>query len=56
MFEKEKAEEKQRLREIATQVRSDEGMVRDYLYFIAKQLIDVKYELKELKDIEKHGV
>ena len=54
--EKEKEEEKQKLSEIAMQSFSDEGSIKRYLRFIAYQLIDIKYELKELKDIEKHGV
>ena len=56
MLEKEKAEENRELSKIVTQFFSREGMVENYLRFIAKQLIDIKYELKELKDIEKHGV
>ena len=56
MFEEEKAKEKQELREITMQVFSDECKIKNYLCFVAKQLIDIKYELKELKDIEKHGV
>ena len=38
------------------QAFSDECKIKNYLCFIVKQLIDIKYELKELKDIEKHGV
>ena len=56
MFEKEKAEEKQKLREITMRFFSNGVMIENYLCFIANQLIDIKYELKELKDIEKHGV
>lgn len=53
---REKYNDKVELGDIATVVRSDAGVIKDYLYFIANQLIDIKYELKELKDIEKHGV
>ena len=55
MFEKEKGKEKHELREIAMEFLLDESIITNYLYFIANQLIDIKYELKELKDIEKHG-
>ena len=56
MLESEKEKEKQKLKEIAMQVFSDERKIKDYLRFIANQLIDIKYGLKELKDTENHGV
>ena len=36
------------LRDISISVRSDAGMIHDYMEFMCKQLIEIKYDLKEI--------
>ena len=40
----------EKLREITLDVRSDTGMIKDYLEFMCKQLIDIKYDLREIRN------
>lgn len=37
------------LRAISMSVRSDAEMIKDYMEFMCKQLIEIKYDLKEIK-------
>lgn len=40
----------EKLREITLDVRSDSGIIKDYLEFMCKQLIDIKYDLREIRN------
>lgn len=41
------SKDKKELREILYDVRSDAGTIRELLYFIAKLLIDIKFNTKD---------
>ena len=45
------AQDLKELREIKTDVRSDAGMITDLLYFACKELIEIKYVLKDIRDL-----
>lgn len=45
------AQDLKELREIKMDVRSDAGMITDLLYFACKELIEIKYVLKDIRDL-----
>ena len=51
MRDPQKAQDLQRLRETVLDVRSDEGMIKDLLQFACKELIEIKYVLKDIRDL-----
>ena len=38
------------LRDITISLRSDANHIKEYLEFMCKQLIDIKYDLREIRD------
>ena len=40
----------EKLREITLDVRSDVGIIKHYLEFMCEQLIEIKYDLKEIRN------
>lgn len=51
MSDPRKAQDLKELREIKMDVRSDAGMIKDLLQFACKELIEIKYVLKDIRDL-----
>lgn len=45
------AQDLKELREIKMDVRSDAGTIKDLLHFACKELIEIKYVLKDIRDL-----